>query len=267
MRVLNNIKCSNKLILYNLILLLLIYCQISCNNNKGKNDSKSDNNIGAKTKIKIGTAELDATREVSISNFKIVNSYIRENVLSNGNDELYIIFTFDIINAGEEIFEKSISSDKTLPRVYINGSLNLIDINNISGKISTHLVKTQIFDEQNKLQYFTTINPLKSGKLYHGCGYMKFRSGNILDEDEANLDLIKNNIPFKPYLYFVIYGGTKSDFAKYDGEILNGVPDISDLKDFVSDALKTKKNYYSLSHSNWVKTDEYIINKLLKLKE
>ena len=216
--------------------LFLIFTNIGCNESSTNSD-QSQSLSSDSGKITINSLDYTFTKDLSISNFKFANSFIKQSVLKDGNDEVFLQFTFDIISNNDNIFEKSISIEKAkeiglsegLFRIEENNKRDEMtifariafkDINEIPNKNEYFSEIITIYDDNNQIVNFNSMSPMLKGKLYHATGRLKF-SKNQKTSTDYNTDFLTKEIVFKPEIFIEINGGIKSDFGKYHMAIID----------------------------------------------
>jgi len=268
-----------KLILFFLVSAILI----ACTNQENKKNVSSNKN--EKQKIKIGTLEYAQSEDFEVTNFSLSNSFIKESVTHDGKNEFYVIFTYDLTNKSkEDVFEKRLTPEKAAKELgmtkeeflieikyqsdnfEVTPRIQFADINNIPGKEEARILISMLYDDNKNIIDFNSMNSFKKGSTIHGTGVIKF-STLIRATDDLNIAFIENEIKFKPNFFIEIDGGTASDFGKYHSVIAQGNIDISNIKNFGAESLKSKKNFISMGSSLWYKMDSEIVKNLLKLKK
>jgi len=267
---------------YFISFLVLIFTNISCNESSTNSD-QSQSSSNESGKITINSLDYTFTKDLSISNFKFANSFIKQSVLKDGNDEVFLQFTFDIISNNDNIFEKRISIEKAkeiglsaeLFRIEANNQLDDMtifahvifkDINGIENKNEYFQEIITIYDENNQSVDFNSMSPMLKGKLYHATGHLKFSNMQKTSTD-YNIDFLKKEIAFKPEIFIEINGGIKSDFGKYHQALIDSKIDISNLKKFGTDAISSNKNFIKMENNKWFLSDFDVSYKYLNIKK
>lgn len=187
---------------------------------------------------------------LKISNFKIGKSVIeRKPDFSDNkpwensknlkvNEKLYVYFSFDLENEGDNIKNFELFNE-----------LILNDFNKMGG-FKTIFVTVGLYDNSKKPKVFNDIELFKENETVKGYGYLTL--------DDEKIKWFNDNISFDPELIFKVMGKNSSD------DIISGtIPHKIDLSKLKENILSSYKDPNTIA-LEYLQKDQYSPSKLKK---